>query len=121
MSEYEFKAAEDAQVDALRTKLLHICVLFLVLGVMFVVQAHVYLLGTSRLALSIGGALFVLLAIVFWRPLDNFRRVTTTQGDDIPQFMMAMDDLRVAFTTSQIVIGLLILTEVIGIGRLLTA
>ena len=116
MSEYEFTAEQNACIDQFRQKLFHISIFMMGIGSMMLVIAHRVVTGVGLWHMTFGAMAFILLGFVYFRPIDNFKRITTTEGHDVFELMIAMDDLRVAFTTAQalvvFMIGLL-LAEII--------
>ena len=111
MAEYEFTTEQNEAIDSLREKILHVSVLMFVMGILLELQGHLFFEGTTLAYLSIGGAIYIVLGFVFFRPIDNLRRITTMEGEDIFQLMVAMDDLRIAFTVGTVVyiVGILAL------------
>lgn len=119
MSEYEFNPAENRSIDRLRWTLSHISLLFFGVG-FFLILIGFELQGSAKLITMIQAGLFLVLGVVSFRPIRGLQRVTSTEGDDINQLMIAMDHLRVAFSTAQIVVTLLILMAIVFIVVLLT-
>jgi hypothetical protein len=116
MSEYEFTADQNASIDAFRKKLTHIAVCFFGIGVTLLAIAHHEVVGVGLWHLTFGGMLFLALGVVYIRPVDNFKRITSTKGHDIYELMIAVDDLRIAFIGGQILFGImtdLLLAEII--------
>ena len=94
MAEYEFTAEENRVIDQVRRKLQHIAVLFLLLGVLQLIGSFLLTDPAGRW-ISVGSAILLLaLGWLFWRPLDNFRRIISTEGQDIREVVTAIKDLR---------------------------
>jgi hypothetical protein len=103
MAEYEFTDEENRHIDSLRRKLRHIAVLFLLLGVLQLVQSFLLTDETGRW-ISLGASFLILgLGWLFMRPLDNLRRITTTEGQDIREVVIAIKDLRAAYLGAEII------------------
>ena len=120
MAEYEFTAEQNQSIDELRQKLFHVSLMLAVAGALLVVAIHL----TADTTRGIWGGVipavgFVLLGFVYYLPVDNLKRVTTTKGHDILEMMIGMDDLRIAFTAARFLFVLLILTEVAESARLM--
>src|SRR5262245_8851616 len=97
MAEYEFTAEENKVVDQVRRKLGHIAILFVILGLLQLVESFMLTDPASRW-ISMGAAVLLLaLGWLFMRPLDNFRRIITTEGRDIREVITAIKDLRMAY------------------------
>ena len=121
MAEYEFTGADNLHVNRLRQRLLHISVLFLVIGILQLVASFLIVDLTARWV-SLGAAVLLLaLGWLFMRPLDNFRRITTTQGQDIRQVIVAMKDLRAAFLAAEVIFGIFVAGIIVEVMRLFSA
>ncbi len=104
MAEYEFSAQENRHIESLARKLLHISILFLVLGLLQLVESFMLPDPTGRW-ISLAVAILILgLGWLFMRPLDNFRRVVSTEGQDIREIMTAIRDLRTAYLGAEIIL-----------------
>jgi hypothetical protein len=113
MPEHEFSSKQNAAINSLREKILHISLLhFSVAGLLLwnsfmgTVQPRAVAMSFSGIAVTI----FVVLGVLFLRPLNNLKRVVTTAGEDITQMMIAMDDLRIAYAAAAIVYAVASLT-----------
>ena len=71
--------------------------IILVLGILQLVQSFLLTDAGGRWV-SLGAAIALLaLGWLFMRPVDNFRRITTTAGHDIHEVGIAIRDLRAAY------------------------
>jgi protein-S-isoprenylcysteine O-methyltransferase Ste14 len=120
MAQYEFTAEENRHIDQVRRKLQHIALLFLVLGVLQLVGAFMLPDSTSRWISVGGGILLLALGWLFWRPIDNFRRITTTAGQDIREVITAIKDLRAAYFAAEIILIVFAAGIIIELMRLTT-
>jgi hypothetical protein len=103
MTQYEFTEEENRHIDSLRRKVQQVSVLFLMLGVLQLVQSFL-LTGETERWISLGAALLILgLGWLFTRPLDNLRRITTTTGQDIREVVIALEDLRAAYLGAEFI------------------
>jgi hypothetical protein len=120
MAEYEFTAEENRCIDTLRRKLLHVAILFLVLGALQLVQSFVHADRTgSWVSTSLAASLLLLgLGWLFIRPLDNFRRIVTTEGRDIREVVVAIKDLRTAYLGAEIILVLFVAGIIVEVMRL---
>ena len=104
MAQYEFTAEENRHIDQLRRKLQHISILFLILGVLQLIESFMLPDPTGRW-ISLAAAILILgLGWLFMRPVDNFRRVVTTDGQDIREVVTAIKDLRAAYLGAEIIL-----------------
>ena len=118
MAEYEFSAEENRLVDQVRRKLQHVAILFLVLGALQLIESFMLSDPTGRW-ISLGSAILVLaLGWLFWRPLDNFRRIVSTQGQDIREVVTAIKDLRAAYLGAEIILVVLAAGIIVEVMRL---
>lgn len=102
--EYEFSIEENRHIDQLRRKLQHISILFLLLGVLQLIESFMLPDPTGRW-ISLAAAILILgLGWLFMRPIDNFRRVISTQGQDIREVVTAIKDLRAAYLGAEIIL-----------------
>ena len=120
MAQYEFTAEENRHIDQVRRKLQHIALLFLVLGVLQLIGSFLLTDPTGRW-ISLGSAILVLaLGWLFWRPLDNFRRIITTEGQDIREVITAIKDLRAAYFAAEIILIVFAAGIIVEVMRLTT-
>jgi len=120
MAEYEFTAEENRHVDQLRRKLQHVAVLFLVLGVLQLIESFLLAEPAGRW-MSMGGAILLLgLGWLFLRPLDNFRRIISTEGQDIREVVTAIKDLRAAYLGAEIILVIFAAGVIVEMMRLTT-
>jgi hypothetical protein len=120
MAEYEFTVEENRHIDQVRRKLLHIAVLFLVLGALQLIESFLLRDPAGRW-ISVGSAILLLaLGWLFWRPLDNFRRIISTEGQDIREVVTAVKDLRAAYLGAEIILVVLAAGIIFEVMRLTT-
>jgi hypothetical protein len=120
MAEYEFTAEENRVIDQVRRKLQHIAVLFLLLGVLQLIGSFLLTDPAGRW-ISVGSAILLLaLGWLFWRPLDNFRRIISTEGQDIREVVTAIKDLRAAYLAAEIILIVFAAGIIIEMMRLTT-
>jgi hypothetical protein len=108
MSEYEFTAEQNNSIDGFSQKLLHICILLIGIGATLLVFAHRVATDIDLWHMTFGAMAFMVLGFVYFRPLDNFKRITTTKGHDVFELMIAMDDLRIAYLTGGVLMVFMI-------------
>jgi len=120
MAEYEFTAEENRVIDQVRRKLQHIAVLFLLLGVLQLIGSFLLTDPAGRW-ISVGSAILLLaLGWLFWRPLDSFRRIISTEGQDIREVVTAIKDLRAAYLAAEIILIVFAAGIIIEMMRLTT-
>ena len=104
MAQYEFTAEENRHIDQLRRKLQHISMLFLLLGVLQLVESFMLPDPTGQWISLAAAVLILVLGWLFMRPVDNFRRVVSTEGQDIREVVTAIKDLRAAYLGAEIIL-----------------
>ena len=118
MATYEFSDAENLQVNALRRNLLHVSWLFISLGVLQLAAAFMVAEPTARWITLGAGILLLALGWLFMRPLDNFRRILSTKGQDIRHVIIAMRDLSSACLVAEVIFGILVAGIIVEVMRL---
>ena len=80
-------------------------------------EAHllVTLIGIVAVIAGLYGIVFITMGVMFFRPADNFRRVATTQGNDITEVMTGLQELRGGFRLVSILIVVCLVLDVITI------
>ena len=120
MAEYEFTEEENRHINQVRRKLKHISILFLLLGVLQLIQSFLLADETGRW-ISLAAAILLLgLGWLFMRPLDNFRRIITTQGQDIREVVTAIKDLRAAYLGAEIILIIFAAGIIVEVMRLVS-
>ncbi|TFG86838.1 MAG: hypothetical protein E4H19_04360 [Chromatiales bacterium] len=118
MAEYEFSDEENRHIDSLRRKLQHIAILFLLLGALQLVQSFLLTDETARW-ISLAASILILgLGWLFIRPLDNLRRIITTEGQDIREVVIAIKDLSSAYLGAEIIMLIFAAGIIIEVMRL---
>jgi hypothetical protein len=113
MTQYEFTPEQNKVIGHVALRCVVNAVLLALLGLVGLIGA-IMSLGDATLLISIIGMLygvvFIIMGVMFFRPADNFRRVTTTEGNDITEIMAGLKELRGGFKlVSSLIIALLIL------------
>jgi len=118
MAEYEFSDEENRHIGSLRRRLQHIAALFLVLGVLQLVQSFLLTDDAARWISLAGSFLILGLGWLFIRPLDNLHRIITTEGQDIREVVIAIKDLRAAYLGAEIIMIIFAAGIIIELMRL---
>jgi hypothetical protein len=118
MATYEFSDAENLHVNALRRNLLQVSWLFIILGVLQLAAAFMVADPMARWIALGAGILLLVLGWLFTRPLDNFRRILLTKGQDIRHVIIAMRDLNSACLVAEVIFGILVAGIIVEVMRL---
>lgn len=115
MAQYEFTPEQNKVIGHVALRCIVNAVLLALLGLVGLVGA-IMSLGDAALFLSIVGMLygivFITMGIMFFRPADNFRRVTTTEGNDIAEVITGLKELRGGFRLVSILIIVCLILDV---------
>ena len=121
MSGYEFSNQENAQISTLVQKMQRFCYLIGAIGVLSILNPVVTTMrdgGSLRLyAAIVVGLVQIAIAVVIYRPIDNFSNIVNTRGDDIDELMTGMQELRNGFGVMGGLIALnllLIIVQIVG-------
>lgn len=118
MTQYEFTSEQNKIIGHVALRCIVNAVLLALLGLVGLVGA-IMSFGKAVPFLSIIGILygivFITIGVTFFRPADNFRRVTTTQGNDIAEVMTGLKELRGGFKLVSILIVVCLILDVITI------
>jgi hypothetical protein len=118
MTQYEFTPEQNKVIGHVALRCMVNAVLLALLGVVGLIGALISL-GDNVVLISIVGILygvvFITMGVMFFRPADNFRRVTTTEGSDITEIMTGLNELRGGFRLVSILILALLVLDVITI------
>ncbi|MHA2027972.1 MAG: hypothetical protein ACW99A_07085 [Candidatus Kariarchaeaceae archaeon] len=55
----------------------------------------------------------IVIGVILFRPSDNFKRISTSEGKDIPELMEAVKEFTLGFKISAVLIGVLAFLNVI--------
>jgi len=118
MVEYEFTAEHNVIFDKLSSTLRRFAFVFgfwmltlIIWGVVLYVDGSFPI--PQVLAVVGTGLLGLIISYLFLQPLDNFRRITTSKGKDIPELMEALEDLDIAYNFLRLIIAICLLVRVI--------
>lgn len=108
-AEYEFTSEQNLVLATLSRRLVIVSVLVFLLSAygfaMFLLHGGVF----SLVEAIIG----VVMAVTFFMPADNFRRITTTQGRDITELMRAFTELSKGWLVVNLVTAVLVAVRVV--------
>ncbi len=110
---YEFTDIESEKIWIFGNKLVITSLIMLVAGVLgiFFTIARFNQLNSVQASVYIIEFIFlIIIALLLFRPSDNFKMISTTEGNDIDELMKGLNDFKLAFmvTTGLLVfIGIL--------------
>lgn len=96
MAEYEFDANQEKVIKNVATRFIVIAVLLALGGIMGVLTELILLVNQQKefaILLMAQASLQIIMGIFFFRPSDNFRRIVSTEGRDISELMIGLNDL----------------------------
>ena len=91
MDTYEFTEDQNIIIRTMSIRMIILSV-FILLGGISAIVATLVDDGASNWFL-VSGVLYIVLAIVLYLPSDNFRRIVTTEGNDIAELGRAFKEL----------------------------
>lgn len=118
MTQYEFTPEQNKVIGHVALRCVVNAVLLALLGVVGLIGSLIALGDNVALISIVGilyGVVFIAMGVMFFRPADNFRRVTTTEGSDITEIMTGLSELRGGFRLVSIMIIALLVLDVITI------
>lgn len=113
MSAYEFSKAHNKIILKVGQRLQYVGILFALICVANFIDSFARAssqgFAIEVIPFFINAALSGVAAFIFYRPSDNFKRIVTTTGSDIPELMTALSELRQGFIilVAVLVIGVL--------------
>ncbi|MBC8332761.1 MAG: hypothetical protein H8E28_12325 [Anaerolineae bacterium] len=90
MSEYEFTPQDDKIFKTLSRNMVILAALILLGGIATIVQ---FAVDSPQITTLANGVAYCAMAIAFFLPTDNFRRISSTQGSDITELMTALREM----------------------------
>ena len=115
MTHFEFTPEQNERINELRNIIGQISYLLYGLGFLLLLVGHKLPLMPGWAVMG-AAVFFLVLGVVYHRPLDNLERAVATSADDISQMMIAMDDLRSAFSSAQAILVFLIALALLGLS-----
>jgi len=122
MVDYEFTTEHNVTFDKLSSTLRRFAFVFgFWMLTLIIWGAALYIDGTfpmPQVLAAVGtGSLGLIISYLFLQPLDNFRRITTSKGKDIPELMEALADLDIAHNFLRLIIAICLLVRVISFAN----
>ena len=105
---YEFTDIESEKIWSFGNKLVITSLIMLVagvLGIFFTIARYNQLNNVHATIYIIEFIFLIVIALLLFRPSDNFKLIATTEGNDIDELMKGLNDFKLAF---MVTIGLLV-------------
>ena len=122
MSEYEFTNEQNEIFSKLANALQRFAIIFGLFGVLLIVMAVADMMGSEPTknmiyvgSCVVGGAVCAFLAFLFLKPVQNFRSITTTKGQDISELLTALGHLNASHNFLRIVLFFFVAGSLIGV------
>ena len=127
MSEYEFTGEQNQAFDKLAKTLRNFAIAFGIWAALLLVMGVVGMgggIGTgwspiSSIVVIFAGIVGVIIAFLFLKPVGNFRRITTTEGNDITELLTALENLNKSHNLFRIAVAVAFLASFIGLIMIL--
>ena len=109
---YEFSKEENKDFKQLIQRML---VMIFLIGLGGIATLVLYFMDSESWAILISGFLYLVLAVTFYLPLDNFKKIIETEGNDIKELMIAFKELDIGWLVANVVTGLVVIVIIIEI------
>ncbi|MHA2251726.1 MAG: hypothetical protein ACXAD7_15285 [Candidatus Kariarchaeaceae archaeon] len=103
MNNYEFSKEEEEVFTDLIKWMLILSVLLVFAGTATIIQ---FIEGDTGFYVLISGITWAILGFTLYFPIDNFKRITTTEGSDIKELMVGFKELNKGWFAANIITGL---------------
>ena len=110
MTEYEFSQQDNVVFKGLSRWMTVLAALIGLGGIATVVQ---FLAGAGGWVMLVQGILFLVMAITFYLPVDNFNRIVRTEGKDITELMTAFGEMDKGWLIVNIVTAVLVVLAIV--------
>src|SRR4051812_35865215 len=105
MESFEFTPDQNNVLASLARRLTFVGMLIILTGVgrvvLTLVRGQGEGLSLTVIILLLISLVNIVIGVILWRPSDNFRRIATTEGRDIPELMTALNELSAGFNLLQ--------------------
>jgi hypothetical protein len=110
MAEYEFSQQDNEIFTDLSRWMTTMAVLIGLGGIATVVQ---FLTGAGGWIMLVQGIVYLVLAISFYLPVDNFKKIVSTEGKDITELMIGFSDMDKGWLAANIVTAVLVILAIV--------
>jgi hypothetical protein len=113
---YEFNDEEAENMWVLGNKISLVGLLMIFGGIIGSVDSIRNIDGGNQLRVTIFLFEFlflIVIGVVLLRPSDNFKRIATSEGKDIPELMEAVKEFTLGFNISAVLIGILAILNIV--------
>ncbi len=111
MSEYEFSQEDNNIFAGLSRWMTIMAVLIGVGGIATLVQ---YMAGDRRWTVLVHGIMYLVLAIVFYLPVDNFKKIVSSEGKDITELMTSFKEMDKGWLVANIISFVLVILAIMS-------
>ncbi|HEY5678583.1 MAG TPA: hypothetical protein VIS55_00795 [Pseudomonadales bacterium] len=135
MAEYEFSEEDNKTFDSLSRALRRFALTFAAFAVLLAIMGIIWIAtgmpnpptdssaveGVPWLIIVVyvGIPATAALALMFMQPLDNLKRITTTEGQDISELLAALGDLNQSFGLLRIFVAVLFIVMIVRVAILI--
>ncbi len=117
MSKYEFSTEQNRTIHKVSTRMIVQGILLALGGAIGIITDFVEMdtFTTPKLITTvIQSALFIVMGVLIFRPSDNFKRITKTEGKDIEELMRGVKEMNLAVVMSIILLILIVSGDFVG-------
>ncbi len=116
MSEFEFQPQHDDVMLRFASAMYYMGIALVVTGVLTLLS--IFFNEFSFTTIIIGFA-WMAMGAGFYFPVDNFRRITTTEGNDIEEMMTGFKELQTAWILVASIMGIYLLLKILDLVNVL--
>lgn len=109
---YEFTDEENADFSSLSNRMITLSIVIILGGISTWVE---FFLSDGVIADLLSAALYVMMGYTLFLPVDNFKKIVTTQGNDIKELMIGFKELDKWMLYVNIITALLVIVLLVRI------
>jgi hypothetical protein len=110
MAEYEFSEQDNKTFQGLSRWMTTMATLIGIGGIATVVQ---FITGEGSWIVLVQGIVYLVLAVTFYLPVDNFKKIVRTEGKDISELMTGFSDMDKGWLVVNFVTTVLVVLEIL--------
>jgi hypothetical protein len=110
MAEYEFSQQDNEIFSGLSRWMTIMSALIGLGGIATVVQ---FLAGAGGWIMLVQGIVYLAMAVTFYLPVDNFKKIVSTEGKDITELMTGFSDMDKGWLVVNIVTAVLVILAIL--------
>lgn len=110
MAEYEFSQQDNEVFESLSRWTTNMSALIGIGGIATLVQ---FIAGNGGWIVMVQGIMYLVFAITAYLPVDNFKKIISSEGKDITELMTAFTEMDKGWLVTNIVTSLLVILKIL--------